>query len=210
MAFLFILILWFEFLVLHEYAHARVAYAGGDTTVADKGYLTLNPFRYSNFYLTFLVPLLILVIGGIPLPGGCVYVDHSRLKRRYWESLVAAAGVAAQIAALPLLLIPFWVLEVQQDVLFWQVYACFIFLVCLSVVINLLPIPPLDGYGIIEPYLPRGIVDLGNTIKPFGLWIVLFIVWRGFAYLQAIALYILLFMKIDPRLIIAGYNAVFQ
>ena len=173
MAFVFIMILWLHFLALHEYAHARVAYAGGDKTVAAKGYLTLNPFRFTSFTLSILFPLLVLAIGGVPLPGGCVYVDKTRLRSKVWDSLVSGAGAAAEIAVLPLLILPFHFIEPDPQSVFWVSYAYFVFLVCYSIVLNLLPVPPLDGYGIIEPFLPRKVQDLLEHVKPLGFWIVL-------------------------------------
>ena len=48
MTFVFVFLLWLFSLCLHEFAHARVAFSGGDTTVKDKGYLTFNPIKYTN------------------------------------------------------------------------------------------------------------------------------------------------------------------
>ncbi len=176
MAFVFIMAMWLMFLALHEYAHARVAYAGGDTTVADKGYLTLNPFRFTSFTMSVLFPLLFLAIGGIPLPGGCVYVDKSRLRSRHWEALVAGAGVAAEVAAVPLLMLPLWLGWADPAQPFWSWYSFFVFLIVYSIVLNLLPVPPLDGYGLIEPFLPRELRDFGDSVKPYGLFVVIGIV----------------------------------
>ena len=70
--FLSVLVGWIGSVMLHEYSHARVALAGGDTSVIDKGYLSMNPMRYLHPMTSFVIPVIIMAIGGIPLPGGAV------------------------------------------------------------------------------------------------------------------------------------------
>ena len=211
MAFVFIMTMWLMFLALHEYAHARVAYAGGDTTVADKGYLTLNPFRFTSFTMSVLFPLLFLAIGGIPLPGGCVYVDKSKLRSRHWDALVAGAGVAAEAAVLPLLMLPVWLGYADPTMPFWSWYSFFVFLIIYSIVLNLLPVPPLDGYGIIEPYLPRAVQDFGDRVKPYGLFVMIGIVLlsnsAGFPVLSLIVFLLSWILGLDPGLVGEGAGA---
>lgn len=205
MALVFLLILWVELLVLHEYAHARMAYAGGDRTVAANGYLTLNPLRFMHPVLTIVIPLVALFVGGVPLPGGCVYVDTTRLRGRKWDSLVAAAGVAAQTAALPLVLAPFWLMHADPNSVFWTTYSLFVFLLIYTIILNLFPIPPLDGYGILAPYLPRSVRDIGDLVRPWGLFLVFFMVWNS-PYLSMIAWRITEFLGVDGMLIARGWE----
>ena len=56
----FVLIGWIISLCLHEFSHALVAYWGGDTTVKDKGYLTLNPLKYTDPLMSIILPLVFL------------------------------------------------------------------------------------------------------------------------------------------------------
>ena len=90
---------WVITLCLHEFAHAAVAYAGGDTSVRARGYLTLNPLRYTDLAYSVIIPILLLAVGGIPLPGGAVLVEPGRLRRRWYASLVSAAGPATNMVA---------------------------------------------------------------------------------------------------------------
>lgn len=149
-----ILALWLISLCLHEYAHARVAYSGGDHTVEEKGYLTLNPLRYLHPVASLLIPVLILAIGGIPLPGGAVWIETHRLRSRGWLSAVAAAGPLANLALCGLAALPFALGLADDESLAWQVLAFFAWLQAFAAVLNLLPIPPLDGFGVVEPWLP--------------------------------------------------------
>ena len=67
MTFIFVLVGWIFSLCLHEFAHAAVAFAGGDTSVREKGYLTFNPLRYVDPIASLFVPLVFLLLGGIGL-----------------------------------------------------------------------------------------------------------------------------------------------
>ena len=97
LTFFVVLIGWIFSLCLHEFSHALVAYLGGDTTVKDKGYLTFNPLKYTHPVYSLLLPLLFLVMGGIGLPGGAVYIETWRLRSRNWMSVVSLAGPTANL-----------------------------------------------------------------------------------------------------------------
>ncbi len=71
---------WILGLAIHEFAHALIGFLGGDTTVANKGYLTMNIFKYMDLSLSLVVPLLFLLLGGIGLPGGSVMIAVVRRK----------------------------------------------------------------------------------------------------------------------------------
>ncbi|MDB9313951.1 tetratricopeptide repeat protein [Spirulina sp. CS-785/01] len=170
---------WVFSLCLHEFGHALVAYWGGDTSVKDKGYLTFNPLKYTDPGLSLMLPLFFLIIGGIALPGGAVYIDHSRLRSRFWESAVSVAGPVASWLAAVLLATPFWLnfAPSTPDHWFWNSLALLIFLDIYIVFINLIPIPPLDGYGIIEPWLPLGVQQKCRKFSNYGLLVLIIILW---------------------------------
>ncbi|MEH1800985.1 MAG: tetratricopeptide repeat protein [Nostoc sp.] len=176
---------WILSLCLHEFGHAIAAYWGGDTSVKDKGYLTLNPLKYTEPSLSLMMPLFFLLIGGIALPGGAVYINHSRLRDRKWKSAVSAAGPIANLILAYLLSLPFqlgWdslALENPNSVLFALITAL-TYIISLNiyvVLINLLPIPGLDGYGIIEPWLAQPIQQQINKVAKYGIWILIGLLW---------------------------------
>src|SRR5689334_6721712 len=70
--FVFVLGGWIASVCVHEFAHAYAAYRAGDRSVESRGYLTLNPFKYTHPVLSILMPLLAIVGGGFALPGGAV------------------------------------------------------------------------------------------------------------------------------------------
>ncbi|MBA0050094.1 site-2 protease family protein [Streptomyces sp. AJS327] len=176
--FLFVLSGWIVSLCLHEYAHARSALSAGDTSVGAKGYLTLNPLRYTHAGLSVLLPVLFVVLGGIGLPGGAVYVERGRISRRWRQSLVSAAGPLTNVLLAILLTAPFW-LDAMADVPFAFRYAL-AFLAMLQVtaaVLNALPVPGLDGYGALEPWLSPRLRRRFEPYAPFGLLLVFACLW---------------------------------
>src|SRR3970040_1656278 len=92
MTFLVVLIGWIFSLCLHEFSHALVAYYGGDNTVKEKGYLTFTPLKYTHPVFSLLMPIIFLLMGGIGLPGGAVYIERWRLRGPKWETAVSLAG----------------------------------------------------------------------------------------------------------------------
>ncbi len=79
--FVFILSGWVVSVCLHEFAHAIVAYVGGDKSVASSGYLTLDPLKYAHPLLSVVIPAVFIALGGFALPGGAVLINTRRAAR---------------------------------------------------------------------------------------------------------------------------------
>ncbi|MEK6220974.1 MAG: hypothetical protein N2D54_01845 [Chloroflexota bacterium] len=156
--FLFVIGGWVLSVSLHEFGHAIMAYWGGDYSVMNKGYLTLNPFRYTYGFLSIVLPLIYLAIGGIGLPGGAVYINMTRIKSRRMRSLVSVAGPVMTALFAIVLGAPFFLKvstsEIANHIEFWSGLAFLVFLQFTALIFNLIPIPGLDGFGILQPYLP--------------------------------------------------------
>jgi Zn-dependent protease len=177
--FLFILGGWVVSVCFHEFAHAYAAYRAGDRSVESAGYLSLNPFKYTHPFLSIILPLLFIVSGGIGLPGGAVYLHPHAFRSKASRSAAAAVGPAVNVVfAIVLLLLAkphvtdlFTFLSGTGDVhaRFWCAVAFLGFLQLTAAVLNLLPVPGLDGYAIIEPYLDRETQAIGDKIKPWGM-----------------------------------------
>jgi Zn-dependent protease len=156
-----ILIGWIMSVVLHEFAHGLVAYLGGDYTIKERGGLTLNPIQYIDPVTSLLLPAVFLMMGGIPLPGGVTYIRRDLLRSRGWESAVAAAGPVMNFILFLLCALPFhptlgWI-DVNMPTSDYKTWHLFLGamaqLQLTAVFINLIPIPPLDGFNIISPAL---------------------------------------------------------
>ena len=169
MTFVVVLAGWVFSLCLHEFMHAFVAYQGGDYTVKDKGYLTFNPLKYTHPVYSLLMPILFLLAGGIGLPGGAVYIERWRLRGPRWETAVSLAGpLSNAVLALTLGLILRFTPVANS--IFGPGLAFLAWLQVSAVVLNLLPVPPFDGFGAIEPHLPYEwrvkLADAGRVCHP--------------------------------------------
>jgi len=155
--FFIVLILWVFSVCLHEFGHAWVALKGGDYTVREKGYLTLNPLRYTHPIYSIVMPLLFLAIGGIGLPGGAVYIERHLLRSREWDTLVSLAGPVMNTILALIIALLFKVGVIPMDpTLVGSVAMAFVLkLQICAVLFNLIPVPPLDGFGAIAPYMPE-------------------------------------------------------
>jgi Zn-dependent protease len=181
--FLFVLGGWVMSVCFHEFAHAYAAYRAGDRSVESRGYLTLNPFKYTHPALSILFPLVAIVSGGFALPGGAVYLHPHTFRSRAQRSIAAAVGPLVNVVlAVVLVLVAesqiavqggFLVADSGSHLRFWTGVAFLGLLQLTAAVLNLLPVPGLDGYAIIEPYLSPEAVRTGEKIKPWGMLIVL-------------------------------------
>lgn len=201
--------IWIVSLCLHEYGHARVAYWGGDHTVADKGYLSMNPLRYMNPLMSIILPALFVAMGWIALPGGAVWIETWRLRSRKWVSAVSLAGPAANVLCCIVLGVPF-LMRLQSDTTMWAILAISCYWQAMAIVLNLLPIPGLDGYGAIEPWLPRAAREWGSRLRPYGIFLLIILFMssgsfqRGFG---AATTGITEALGVDPVLITKGFAA---
>jgi len=187
---LFVIGGWMISLSLHEFGHALAAYWGGDRSVVHKGYLTLNPLKYTHATYSIVLPLLYLAMGGIGLPGGAVYINMGAIKSKTKRSLTSAAGPAATAICALILLLPFIIglplNEMYRHRDFWAGIALLAFLQLTGLLFNLLPIPGFDGWGILEAMLPTSTAQSARFMGRFSLLIILIVfmsnnpVSRGF------------------------------
>lgn len=176
--FLFVVSGWIVSLCLHEYAHARTALHGGDTSIDGKGYLTLNPLKYTHALLSIVLPVLFVIMGGIGLPGGAVFVERGRIRGRWRHSVISLAGPLTNVVFALLLTAPWW-LGAMDDVpvAFRCALAFLAMLQVTAAILNLLPVPGLDGYGVIEPWLSPAARRQAEPFAPFGLLVVFACLW---------------------------------
>ena len=129
--------------------------------------------------LSILLPLFFIVQGGIGLPGGAVYLHRHAFRSRAMQS--AAVGrrarwptpcwrcVLLSLAKSHLPDLGVFLSGGDQHARFWCGVAFLGFLQATAAVLNLLPVPGLDGWAIIEPYLAPANQRLGDKIKPWGM-----------------------------------------
>lgn len=193
--------------VLHEVAHGYMANYLGDPTARLAGRLTLNPISHIDLFGSILLPGL-LVLSGTPFIIGYakpVPYNPYNLRGKYGEALVAFAGPGTNIllALIFGLLLRFGAAAMSPAIM-WVFVT--IVLVNLSLaIINLIPIPPIDGskilsgiLGFISPSLERGydtfranFERLGILSGMVGLLVVLYLFRDQFYWILTAAFYFL-------------------
>ena len=172
---------WITSVCVHEFGHALAAYLGGDRSVVGHGYLSLNPLLYTSVFLSVVMPIAFLLLGGIALPGAAVYINRTALRGRLWDSAVSLAGpvgtaVCGLLIAIPFL-VPNHISWMSSHSNFFAALAFLGFIEAFALVLNLLPIPGLDGFGIIRPWLPYAAQDLAVTFGQSGIFVVFIVLW---------------------------------
>ncbi len=170
--FIFVASMWVVSLSLHEFAHAFLAWRFGDHEVEARGYLTLNPFKYAHPFLSIVLPLVFILIGGIGLPGGAVYLHPHRFRTKLQRAVVSLSGPAVNVVFAAVSI--WWVAHngLNQHTLFWLAMSALGLLQVMGAILNLLPVPGLDGWGAIEPYLEPSVQNGAQQFKPFGMLII--------------------------------------
>lgn len=209
--FITVTVLWVFSVCLHEFGHAIVAYYGGDTSVREKGYLTLNPLRYTHPVYSLVMPVVFVLMGGIGLPGGAVYIDHKLLRSRGWETGVSLAGPAVNVVLIGVIGVLFSAGLIKSSP--ENPFACAMaFLMQLQIgalFLNLLPVPPLDGFQALAPWLPEKVRERAfefSNVGMFGLFIALWYIepfndafWSGIFLVSNL-------MGVDPQLGWLGFK----
>lgn len=182
-------------IIIHEVAHGWVAYKLGDNTAYAQGRLTLNPVSHIDLIGTIIVPLLLLLS-----PAGFIFgwakpvpVDVRNLKNPKKDmAIVAAAGpISNLLMALAWgALAKLGIFAAQSGLeagkaLILMGQAGIIINILLGV-LNLIPIPPLDGSRVLSRFLPTRAYILYNKLEPYGFFILIGLLVLGvFQYLLA-------------------------
>jgi Zn-dependent protease len=178
--FFVVTVLWVFSVCLHEFGHAWVAYRGGDYTVAEKGYLTMNPLRYTDPIFSILMPVVFMALGGIGLPGGAVYIDRSLLRSREWSTAVSLAGPATNIILILILGLAFktGLIPPDSSKVLTISMAFLMQLQVSALLLNLLPVPPLDGFQALAPWMRPDTRERLYSLSNVGLFILFLALWR--------------------------------
>ncbi|MHB8094277.1 MAG: site-2 protease family protein [Candidatus Aminicenantales bacterium] len=191
-------------ITIHEASHGWAAEKMGDPTAAAMGRVSLNPIAHIDPIGTVLLPLFLVLVGmpafgwAKPVPVNPFNLKHPR-KDNLWISLAGpAANLTAAAAAMISILIlkavspgitvflrsfliqgqgfvhGFYPLEGLSLILFYT-----ILINTYLAVFNLIPVPPLDGSGILAGLLSEQASQRYDRIRPFGFIIVILLIYGG-------------------------------
>jgi Zn-dependent protease len=150
--FVFVMVGWLLSVMAHEFGHALVGYWAGDHTVKAKGYFEFDPRRYTVPFISLGIPILALALGGVGFPGGAVYLRNDLMRSRLWRSAASLAGPAVTALIFVGLAVGLNLWRSPSEL--YPALSLLAFLQAMALILNLLPIPGLDGFNAIRPFLP--------------------------------------------------------
>lgn len=163
-------------ITFHEAAHGYAAHALGDDSAEREGRLTLNPFSHIDPWGTLLLPAVLLLTLGIAFGyAKTIPVDMSKFENPKRDmALVAAAGPLTNVAlAISIALLLVTTRGIMEDYPLWQASLhASIVLNFILVILNLIPLPPLDASKVIAAMLPRVFSGIYSRAEPYGYLIV--------------------------------------
>lgn len=189
-------------ITVHEVSHGWVANRLGDPTARMLGRLTLNPVKHIDPLGSILVPGILLLAGGFifgwakPVP---ITTQNLRNPRRDMVIVALAGPVSNLVMALLWALLARGIILLENNLPLAAplTYMCLagIAINLALAVLNLLPIPPLDGGRVLSNLLPPRMSAKLDRIEPYGIFILLglvitgilgYILWPPYAFLQGL------------------------
>ena len=136
-------------IALHEFSHAFFAYIFGDYTILEKGYLRLNILKYFHGPHSFIMPGIQVLFTGVFLPGAAVYLRLDLIKYRLYKFIAIVSGPFSHLIFLYFLLSLINSSSLNYSNGFAALLHIAAFIQLVMFVINILPIPGLDGWNAI-------------------------------------------------------------
>jgi Zn-dependent protease len=178
---IFILIVLFFSVVIHEIAHGSYALFLGDDTAKREGRLTLNPIAHIDPIGTIFLPLtlLILTFGRGPIFGWAKPVPVNPLNFRDKKWGIVKVSLAGSLTNFLIAILFSFLANFNFPLAminFFEIISVYNFAWAFF---NLLPFPPLDGFHIVYQILPERFFQIKIFLLQYGFFILLFLVFFG-------------------------------
>ena len=180
-------------ITVHEASHGWAALKMGDPTAYHMGRITLNPIRHIDPIGTILLPLMLIIMGAPPFGWAKpVPVNPLNLKNpRKDNIIISIAGPASNIAVAVVAFIILKIILNNANLLyrggFANILPAIIDILYLTVLLNvilaffnLIPIPPLDGSGVVMGLISEEAAEKYEQIRPYGFFILILLIMTGF------------------------------
>jgi Zn-dependent protease len=182
-------------ITVHEASHGWAALKKGDPTAFHMGRITLNPIRHIDPVGTILLPLILIVMGAPPFGWAKpVPVNPLNLKDPRRDNLIISiAGPLSNISvAIVAFIILKLILNLDPSLVygrggFSNLLSPIIQILYLTIVINIIlaifnmiPIPPLDGSGVVMGLISEEAAEKYEQIRPYGFFILIVLIMTGF------------------------------
>jgi Zn-dependent protease len=183
-------------ITVHEASHGWAALKMGDPTAYQLGRISLNPIRHIDPIGTILLPLMLIIMGAPPFGWAKpVPVNPLNLKNPRKDNLIIS--IAGPVSNISVAVIAFIVLKILMNLnpsLFYSsgggisnLLSPLITIVYYTIVINvilaffnLIPIPPLDGSGVVMGLISEEAAQKYEQIRPYGFFILILLIMTGF------------------------------
>ena len=173
-------------IVIHEVAHGWVAYRLGDPTAKYMGRLTLNPIPHIDPLGTIILPLILIVLGG-PVFGWAKPVPfnpqnfHPHVNIRRGSMWVALAGPGSNLilAFIASFVLVFLRKFIPLPAAAYMFFSAFVGINLFLALLNLVPIPPLDGSKILWGFLPPKYDPYFMMLERYGFFILVILLASG-------------------------------
>lgn len=173
-------------MTIHEVMHGFTAYWLGDDTAKDEGRLTLNPIKHLDPFLSIILPVILVILGG-PIFGGAKPVPFNPSRVRYEEFGAALVALAGPLVNLVIAFVAYGLMVAfgyfspmaligGGDVL-GMILGYFVMINLGFFVFNMLPIPPLDGSRVLYALAPEFVRRGMEAFEQAGLLVVFALVF---------------------------------
>ncbi len=185
--FLFAIAVLIMSVVLHEVSHGYVAYILGDPTAKYAGRLTLNPLKHLDLFGSIIIPIFTYLAGGFILGWAKpVPFNPYNLKNKKWGP--AIVGIAGPLTNFLVLLVFGLTLRFSGyisflPVSFFQIAETIALINATLMILNLIPIPPLDGSRVLSALLPYRWQNIQYVLERYSFFFVLIFIFFIWPYL---------------------------